>query len=198
MKTNNNPTINSSLYGSKDNKSLYATLIVLFTLWILFFGTTSIYSNYMEHSTQKAENDKKIIELTQEYTDLETKKRAIDSDNNFKKSENQFAGVYREDTIIDEVYAKIPWITIGWISMDKWQKLSTWLSMANISFNIDATWIDDLEWYLKYLTLNVGEKSSKKGFVIKSISIPLNTSIEKGRKAWIQAWVNLGMYYFDK
>jgi hypothetical protein len=185
MTTNNKEEVYEKLYTS-DKKNIYASVLILITIIVLFFFTKNIYFSKIENQenlnnlTIKAENIKKELDL------LNDIKNKLNSDYKTKKDIEKYAWDYREDIILNSIFWKINWILIKNISMNKWQKLSSWLSMADISINVDVANLQTLNNYLLHLT----SENSDMRFVVKGVNFPFwadNTSFNVS--------INLWMYY---
>lgn len=181
----------SQLYKKAETSSIIASILIMATIMIIFFFTSSEYSIYVEKTEESKSLQTRLDWLKKELASLNEKKSKVKNDAWTQKSISQLAGIYREDQILNQIYVPTDWISVHDINMDKWQKLPNWLSLANISISVDAKWIDDLNKYIDYLTSN----SWKVRFVIKSFSVPINT---ENLDSAIAANLNLGMYYYEK
>lgn len=180
----------SPLYKKADKINIYATLIILITLWITFFVLSDLYSSYNQYSEEITSLKTKEKTLNEELVILNDKKSKVKSDKKTQTLISQYASPYREDLILNQIYAKFDWVSINDISMDKWQKLPNWLSMANIWFSVNAKNTVELNKYLEYLT----SKTSNIRFVIKNTTFPLNS---ENQNSTTQASLSLWMYYFE-
>ncbi|EKE28572.1 MAG: hypothetical protein ACD_3C00043G0011 [uncultured bacterium (gcode 4)] len=182
---------NNPLYKNADKKSMYATIILLVTIISTFLITSNLYATYTSSKEEKSSLDSRTESLKSELDALNKKKDQVSNDTATKAAISQFAWDYREDIILNQIYSKFDWIIVHDINMDKWQKLPSWLNMANININIDAKNIAELNKYLNYLT----QESSSIRFVIKSASFPMNS---ENTNSSVSTWLNLGMYYFEQ
>jgi len=181
---------NSQLYKKTNKSNMYAILILLATIWITLFVLSDLYSSYTQFSEEKASLKTKEETLSNELKALNEKQEKVKSDKKTLQLISQYASPYREDLILNQIYAKFDWISINDITMDKWQKLPNWLSMANINFSVNAKNIIALNKYLDYLT----NKTSNIRFVIKNVNFPLNS---ENQNSTTQASLSLWMYYFE-
>lgn len=182
--------LNNSFRRNNNRKNFYATAIIVITMCCLFFVTSDIYSTYVQLSEESNMTLNKWNQLKSDLDKMTSKKQKVASDKSMQNLIKQFASEYREDLIINQIYKQFLWVTIDSISMDKWQKLPNWLSIANISISVSVKDVDKLKSYLDYLTW----ESSDIRFVIKSISFPLDTNNLKNNT---QASLSLGMYYYS-
>ncbi|EKE30134.1 MAG: hypothetical protein ACD_2C00038G0011 [uncultured bacterium (gcode 4)] len=182
---------NNPLYRKADKQNMYATLVLLLTLAITFFLTSGLYADYTSSNEEKVSLNGRIDSLKAELDSLNKKKNQVSNDKATKDAIAQFASVYREDLILNQIYSKFDWILVHDISMDKWQKLPNGLSMASISINVDAKNIAELNKYLNFLT----EETSNIRFVVKSLNLPLSTDNVNTN---VSAGLSLWMYYFEQ
>lgn len=185
------PSNTSPLYKNADKKSMYAILLLLLTIAIWFFLTTSLYSTYATSSEEKTGLDTRIESLREEVNVLNKKKDQVSNDKSTREAIAQFASQYREDLILNQIYAKFDWVLVQDINMDKWQKLPNGLNLAWVSISVTAKNLTELNKYLTYLT----DKTSNIRFVIKSVSFPLNS---ENTSSAVSASISLGMYYFEQ
>ncbi|MDD2565290.1 MAG: hypothetical protein PHZ26_00980 [Candidatus Gracilibacteria bacterium] len=180
----------SPLYKRADKNNIYATLLIIITLGITFFVLSDLYSSYNQYNEEVASLKIKEKSLNEELMTLNEKKNKVKNDKKTQQLIAQYASPYREDIILNQIYAKFDGVNINDISMDKGQKLPNGLSMANIGFSIDAKNIVELNKYLEYLT----DKTSNVRFIIKNAAFPLNS---ENQNSTTQASLSLGMYYFE-
>lgn len=182
--------IKSQLYKKAENKTVLSSLLILTSIIVWMFYTSDIYWKYIENTEQTKALETKLEALKSESNALKLKKDEYNNNNELKETINKYAWKFREDYIINQIYAKNEWINVNWITMDKWQKLPSWLSMANISISVDAKTISNLNKYIEYLTSD----KNKVRFVIKSISSPINTeNLSSSTTSNISLW----MYYYE-
>ena len=85
-------------------------------------------------------------------------------------------------------------IAIGSISVDKWAKLPSGLSLGHVSFNVSGTDMYDVIDYITYLTTN-----SSYAFTLDDIILPIDTapseSLTNGGKFSLA--LSLGIYYYE-
>lgn len=182
--------LNKSFNKGGSRQNIYASVFIIITILILFFVTSDLYSSYVQVQEEKGMLDSKVNFLKTELNSMNEKKMKVKNDKEVGKLITQFSSEYREDVILNQLYEKFDWSSVDSISMDKWQKLPNWLSMANISITVSAKNIDELKKYLDYLT----SESSKIRFVIKNISFPLS-SFDTNQPT--QATITLWMYYYQ-
>ncbi|EKE26316.1 MAG: hypothetical protein ACD_4C00337G0004 [uncultured bacterium (gcode 4)] len=183
----------TNLYKKSDKKNIYSSLILIISLLIVFFITKDMYFENVEKNANLEALNTQSNELQSELQELNKIKADLDKNVKMKKILNQFGWEYREDRVVNNIFPKnINWLTIWGISMDKWNKLPNWLSLANISVNVEAEKIIDLVNYLDYLT----SENSDIRFLVKNISVPFGADMNMNQK--IQVPINLWMYYFSK
>ncbi len=183
MTTNNKEEVYEKLYTS-DKKNIYASVLILITIIVLFFFTKNIYFSKIENQENLNNLTIKAEEIKKELDTLDDIKKKLNSDNKTKKDIEKYAWDYREDIILNSIFSKMSWILVKDISMNKWQKLPNWLSMADISINIDVANLQTLNNYLLYLT----SENSNMRFVVKSVNFPFwsnNTSFSVSLNLWM-------------
>lgn len=179
-----------SMLYENNKKSMYASILLVVTVIIAFFFTKSLYTDNIEASTNLELSNNQATELKTKLDELTTIKESIAKDEKTKKDIAWFGSSFREDKIIDSIFASKDGIAINDISIEKWSKLPNWLMMWNISLNIEANKLDLLNKYLKYLSSN--ENNIK--YVIKSVTFPFDSRTDLP----VTASINLWMYYFAK
>jgi len=102
----------------------------------------------------------------------------------------RYAGDFREDTILDNLFAPMTGINIANIAMSKGEKSPNGLSLANISLSFKAQDVSTLNNFLSYLT---NDKTGKKSYIIKNLNFPLDTT----KAGPVSANIELAMYYFE-
>jgi hypothetical protein len=80
---------------------------------------------------------------------------------------------FRENEIIDSLFASMNGISIASIAMSKGEKSPNGLSIATISLSLKAQDINSLYNFLNYLT---SSKINKKSYIINSLDFPLDTT----------------------
>lgn len=182
--------LNNSFKRNNNRQNIYASILIIITILILFFITSDLYSSYIQVQEEKTLTDSKLSFLKAELNSMNDKKMKVKNDWNVSKLISQFASQYREDVILNQLYKKFDWTSVDSISMDKWQKLPNWLSMADILITVSAKNVTELKKYLDYLTWD----DSEIRFVIKSISFPFNSF---DTNSPTQASISLWMYYYQ-
>lgn len=186
----NSNILNNAERRNNERKNFYAIAIILITVIIWFFVTSDFYVSYLAHSEENTMTENKAASLNKELNSLNEKKKQFENDKLTQKLINQFAWEYREDLIINQLYASFTWVTVDSLSMDKWQKLPNWLSLANITVSVSAKDVKTLNSFLDYLT----SAESNIRFIIKNISFPLDSNSPDNPT---QATVSLWMYYYS-
>jgi cell division protein FtsB len=85
---------------------MYATLLLLLTIAISFFVSSNLYSTYATSSEEKTGLNSKIESLKLELDSLNKKREQVKNDKDTKALIAQFASDYREDLILNQIYAK--------------------------------------------------------------------------------------------
>lgn len=143
------------------------------------------YSQYLERSG----------ELTQVQTEQKNKEETLAALQKSREATKQpdvqadierYAGVFKENTIIDSLFVDTDSITIGNVGFNPGQVLPNGLSYANISVAFDARDIPSLNAYLEYLTSPKG----KKRYVVENINFPIENQASS-----VPVSLALGMYY---
>lgn len=116
--------------------------------------------------------------------------KSIENDVELQSNIERYAGDFREDTILDSLFATINGISIANISIAKGEKVPNGLSLANISLSLKAQDTNTLNNFLNYLT---NSKTNKKSYIIKNLNFPLDTT----KNEPVSASLELGMYYFE-
>lgn len=102
----------------------------------------------------------------------------------------RYAGDFREDAVLDSIFAPMNGINIANITMSKGEKSPNGLSIATISLSFKAQDTNALNNFLDYMT---NSKKNKKSYIIKNLNFPLDTT----KNAPVSANIELGMYYFE-
>jgi hypothetical protein len=100
----------------------------------------------------------------------------------------RYAGSFREDDIFENIFSNTSGVSIQNINIDKGQKTSNGLSLANITMTLTTTSKEQLIAFLNYLT----DAKGTKRYVIKSLSYPFDPANSGGLVS-----LSLGMYYFE-
>ena len=99
-------TANSPLYKDSDKRSMYATMLLLLTIGISFFLTANLYSTYSTASEEKASLESRAESLKAELETLKKKKDQVANDKTTKEAIARYASKFREDLILNQIYAK--------------------------------------------------------------------------------------------
>lgn len=171
-------------------------IILAITLLTGLFYTWDAYTAYIENqdtlTKTRIENvdKKKVLDNLMALGGEDGNGGRIQSDAALKDSLERYAGTFREDAIIDSIFAKGANVSISSITIGKGGKLPNGLSMADISLSLRAPNIATLNNYLDYLT---EKKENKKSYVIKNLSFPFDSTKDES----VNVSLSLGMYYFD-
>lgn len=183
-------TVSPALLREKTRSQTGTFVVLLLAVVIGFFFTQDQYYSYIANqdtvSQAHAENTKKEKTLS----DLNVLEKKVSSDTALRDSLDRYAGTFREDTVIDSLFAPQSDISISEVSIGRGDKLPNGLSMADISVSLRAGNTLSLLNFLDYLT---NKTDNKRSYVIKSLSFPLDTSADGPQDVSL----SLGMYYFD-
>ncbi|MDD2487597.1 MAG: hypothetical protein PHS92_04485 [Candidatus Gracilibacteria bacterium] len=177
-------------FKNPEQKSIYASVLIVLSLIVLFFVTKDSYYANMEKNTNLEALTNQSQELKDELNALNKIKSDLSSSPQMQKIMNQYGGEFREDNIINNIFMANRGINISDISMDKGEKLPNGLTLANVSINLQAQKIEDLNNYYNYLT----SENSNLRFVIKNTNFPFNMK----NTGTLPVSISLGMYYFSK
>lgn len=184
------PHISSAFIREKTRNQTTTFIILFLSLVIGFFFLQDQYSRYMSNqdilSNVRAENVKKEKILSS----LNDLKKRISNDPVLKDSLERFAGTFREDAIIDSIFAPKQNISVSEISIGRGDRLPSGLSMADISVSFRSGDTRSLLGFLDYLT---NQPENKRSYIIKSLNYPLDTTSDGPQNVSL----DLGMYYFD-
>ncbi len=114
----------------------------------------------------------------------------IENDAELQNDIERYAGDFREDTVLDSLFAPMNGVNIANISISKGEKSPNGLSLANISLSFKVQDINALNNFLNYLT---NSKTNKKSYIIKNLNFPLDTT----KNEPVSANIELSMYYFE-
>lgn len=181
----------TNLYTNSDKKSIYASIMIIISLIVVFFITKDLYYANLEKNSNLENLNAQSINLKDQLDGLNKIKSDLSSSVKMQKIMSQYGWDFREDTIINNIFNKSNWINISDISIDKWEKLPNWLALANVSLNFQSKSIEDLNNYYSYLT----SENSNIRFIIKNTSFPFSNL--KSTSAFPVS-INLWMYYFQK
>ncbi len=174
----------------KNKKQIISLVLISLSILIGFFFTMDQGYSYIEkkdtlETTKKEANEKKA-----ELTKLEALINTIKTNTGLLDDIERFGSTFREDIIIDSLFAHINGISIASFSVSRGEKSPNGLSLATVSLSLKAEDISALSNYLNYLT---NSKANKRSYVIKNISFPLDTTKNEA----VSVNLSLGMYYFE-
>lgn len=186
---------------------VYAPIIVGVTLLLIVFLVYPAYAQFVDHKNtihsleaSKSEKQSTISEIEA----LQAKFATWDSTALTKKIE-KYARPFVSSDIMEAITINThtQWsslrpatINIGGVSLSKWGKLPSGMSLGTANISIAAVSLDDIINYLNYLTVR-----SKMAFIIENISLPLDTAPSllnnTGNNAGINVSITLWIYYYD-
>ena len=182
---------------------IYAPIIVGITLFVIVFVLYPIYTKYVDAKTQiatlektQSEKQKKIDEI-KSIQSLFAGSGSSELKTKIQKYNHPLDSSMIMETIMLNKYTQSTPLTpgairIGAISVDKWKKLPSGLSIASTSINVSADTPDQLIDFITYLTTE-----SNLAFTIDSINLPLDTGTAPANNNGISLSLSLGVYYFE-
>ncbi len=194
MQTNNNHIQKNKVYAP------------IFLGLALFFITLVLYPAYISYT------DKKIQVLSLENAKQERQSKineikkiqdlfAWTGSNDIKAKVQKYNKPFDSSNIMEVVmvnkFTKFTdlspaSVNVGNISVDKWRKLPSGLSMANVSVTISADNPNQIIEYITYLTTE-----SPLAFTIDSINLPLDTSVLPEDNSGLSVTIALWVYYYE-
>ena len=176
----------------KANEQKQIIAIVLFVLAIAFgfFFTKEQYYSYLEKADTLETISKNAGEKKESLDRLVSLGKEIAENASLQSDIERYAGVFREDTILDSLFAPMDGVNISSVSIAHGEKMPNGLSLANLNLTFQAQDLTTLKGFLNYLTAS---KTNKKSYMIKSLSFPFDLS----KNEPITSNVTLGMYYFE-
>ncbi len=182
---------------------VYAPIIVGITLLVIVFVLYPIYTKYVDTKTQiatlektQAEKQKKIDEI-KAIQSLFAGSGSSDLKTKIQKYNRNFDSSTIMETIMLNKFTESTALTpgairIGAISLDKWKKLPSGLSIASASINISADTPDQMIDFITYLTTE-----SPLAFTIDKINLPIDTGTAPQNNNGLSLSLSLGIYYFE-
>jgi hypothetical protein len=185
---------------------IYAPVILGITILLGLFITRPMYETFLSENIQYGSLENKKSEKEKVLADLVKMQKTFSSGSTWttdlvekvnklwKKwdtSEVMSVVMLNQFTMSNAITT--PPISIGSISVDRWTKLPSWLSLWSVSFNVTAASLDDMIDFISYLT-----QSASYVFTIDSISLPIDTVEETGMsETWLSLSLSLGIYYYE-
>jgi hypothetical protein len=146
--------------------------------------------SYIEKKDTLETTNREVSEKKLSLEKLQDMAKNIESNVELQNDIGRYGDAFREDTIIDSIFAPFNGISIANIALLKGEKTPNGLSLATISLSLKAQDISTLESFLNYLT---NDKMNKKSYIIKSLNFPFDTT----RDTPVSVMIELGMYYFE-
>lgn len=174
----------------KNKKQVISLVLLSLSIVIGFFFTMDQGYSYIEKKDTLEATKKEVSEKKWLLEKLQVMTKNMESNPELQGDIGRFGSDFREDTILDSLFAPINGISIANISMSKWEKSPNGLSIATISLLLKAQDREILNNYLNYLTTS---KTNKKSYIIKNLNFPLDTTKNES----LSASIELGMYYFE-
>lgn len=186
----------------KQNR-VYAPIIIGLSLFAITFLLYPLYVEYVDTNTQvvaleksKAEKQKKIDEIVAMQqlfsgTGMSEIKSKVQKYNHPFDTSNLMEAVMVNKFTKASVLSPAQ-ISIGGITVDKWRKLPSGLSLGTVSVSVSAETPDQIIDYITYLTTE-----SNYAFTIDSIVLPLDTAMAAQDNKWFSLSLSLGVYYYE-
>lgn len=194
--------IKNKNFLKENKKSALPFLVITLAMFIGWFLMKDMYYTHLDlkesYRVAKLDMDSK----KQTLDSFNAIKQKIESNEEEKKNIDKYAWDFREDLIINSIFAKSKYsnnsLTSSWsfvsiksLTMDKWEKLSNWLSVATISVDLEAQNLKELSSFTDSLVDN----NDTTRFLIRSINFPYNS---KGEATSLPVNLSLWMYYLEK
>jgi hypothetical protein len=186
----------------KQNR-VYAPIIIGLSLFAITFLLYPLYVEYVDTNTQvvaleksKAEKQKKIDEIVAmqqlfSWTGMTEVKSKVQKYNHPFDTSNLMEAVMVNKFTKASALSPAQ-ISIGGITVDKWRKLPSGLSLGTVSVSVSAETPDQIIDYITYLATE-----SSYAFTIDSIVLPLDTAIAAQDNKWLTLSLSLGVYYYE-
>lgn len=174
----------------KNRKQMISLVLLASSIVIGFFFTMDQGYSYIEKKDTLEATKKEVSEKKGTLERLQAMTKNIASNVELQGDIERYGSEFREDTILDSLFAPIGGISIANISISKGEKSPNGLSIANISLSLKAQDRTTLGNFLNYLT---SSKINKKSYIIKSVNFPLDTTKDEAMAVNLE----LGMYYFQ-
>lgn len=174
----------------KNRNQIISLVLLCLSIVIGFFFTMDQGYGYMEKRDSLDALKKEVDGKKTELEKLQASAKTIENDTELQNDISRYAGEFREDGILDSIFAPINGISIANITMTKGEKSPNGLSAATISLALKAQDTNALNNFLNYLT---NSKTNKKAYIIKSLNFPLDTT----KNEPVAASLELLMYYFE-
>jgi hypothetical protein len=191
---------NNNFY--KKNR-VYAPIIIGISLLFISLVSYPLYIQYMDINSEIATLEKSKIDRQKKIDEISAMQLLFTGSwfSDIKSKVQKYNRSFDVSNIVEAVMvnkftkasALSPsQINIGGISVEKWKKLPSWLSLATVSITVWADTPDQVIDYLTYLTTE-----SSFAFTIDRISLPLDTWLAAQDKTWLSLSLNLWVYYYE-
>lgn len=173
--------------------SILLIVMVMYPMYITYTDTSVVISSLEKSKIEKQKKIDAITAMQRIFTESgssDIKSKVQKYNHSYNTSDIMEAVMVNKYTKATELSA--PSINVGAVSVDKWKKLPSGLSLANISVVVSADTPDQIIDYITYLTTE-----SRFAFTIDSISLPLDTaSLAQDTKS-LSLSLSLGVYYYE-
>ena len=186
--------------------SILLIVMVMYPMYITYTDTSVVISSLEKSKIEKQKKIDAITAMQRIFTESgssDIKSKVQKYNHSYNTSDIMEAVMVNKYTKATELSA--PSINVGAVSIDKWKKLpsglslgsvklsvTSGLSLANISVVVSAETPDQIIDYITYLTTE-----SRFAFTIDSISLPLDTaSLAQDTKS-LSLSLSLGVYYYE-
>lgn len=174
----------------KNKKQIISLVLLSVSILIGFFFTIDQGYSYIEKRDTLEVTRKEASEKKAELAKLNELVTTIKNNVQLRDDMERFGSVFREDTIMNSIFAHINGISIASFSVSRGEKVPNGLSLATISLSFKADNLGVLNNYLNYLT---NSKENKRSYIIKNISFPFDSTKNEA----VSVNLSLGMYYFE-
>ena len=173
--------------------SILLIVMVMYPMYITYTDTSVVISSLEKSKIEKQKKIDAITAMQRIFTESgssDIKSKVQKYNHSYNTSDIMEAVMVNKYTKATELSA--PSINVGAVSIDKWKKLPSGLSLVNISVVVSAETPDQIIDYITYLTTE-----SRFAFTIDSISLPLDTaSLAQDTKS-LSLSLSLGVYYYE-
>lgn len=199
----NNTNTNAIISNLTKKTKVYIPIILGATILLITLVLYPLYTNYVDTSVTIATLEKSRDEKQVRIDAIKEMQRVFagSGSSDLKTKVVKYSQKFDTSTIMEAVminnYTKSslltpPAINIGPISIAKWRKLPSGLSLANVSLTVTADTPDQIVDYITYLTTE-----SNLAFTIDSITLPIDTANAAPATTWVSLGIALGVYYYE-
>ncbi len=189
--------------NTQKKNRVYAPIIIGLSLFLITFIVYPLYIKYIDINTEIAILNKSMQDKQKQIEAIKIIQAEFiwswssEIKSKVTKYNHEFDSSYIMEEVMLNKFTKWtsltpPQVSIWTITLDKWQKLPSGLSLANVSIAVSADTPDQIIDYIMYLT-----NESRYAFSIDSVNIPLDTWVEAQDKKWLTLNLSFWVYYFE-